>query len=87
MEQKPVIYTRAEVADILKVSLTTIGRAIKEGELYAFKAGRQVRIPDYALQDYLDGVMPVKPMRAREHSTDTWPPTPSIFDVLEEDQK
>lgn len=80
MEQKPIIYTRAEVADILKVSLSTVGRAIKEGELYAFKAGRQVRIPGYAFDAYQRGERPDRPMRGTEPSTDTWPPTPSLLD-------
>lgn len=84
MTQKPEIYTRAEVADMLKVSISTVGRLVKEKQLYAFKAGRGVRIPAYSLAAYVAGEAPPHYTTENEPDTSTWPPTPSLMDVLED---
>ena len=44
------VFTIEEVADILKVSVDTIRRMIKNGELEAFKVHRQYRIRKEVLE-------------------------------------
>lgn len=45
-------YTREEAAKICGVSLRTIDRAIKNGELEAFKPGKEVQIFESDLSEW-----------------------------------
>jgi excisionase family DNA binding protein len=47
------LYTLTEAAEMLKVSVDTIRRMIKRGELDAVKVGGQLRIKAASLQKYL----------------------------------
>lgn len=79
-DSAPVVYTREECAEKLKVSVSTVGRLIRSGELYSFRAGRALRVPREALEHFAH-------QRAYEMTNQpkdmpdfqTWPPTPSIF--------
>jgi excisionase family DNA binding protein len=47
------LYTIEEAAQMLKVSVDTIRRMIKRGELEVVKVGVQIRIKAASLQKYL----------------------------------
>jgi excisionase family DNA binding protein len=49
----PVLYTVAEVADLLKVSIKTVRRWIDADELVAHRLGRQLRITESDLSAFL----------------------------------
>jgi excisionase family DNA binding protein len=51
------VFTIEEVAEILKVSVDTIRRMIKSGELEAFKVHRQYRIR----KEVLERIMQTEP--------------------------
>jgi excisionase family DNA binding protein len=53
MEQLRV-YTLAEIENLLRVTRRTVYRWIKAGKLKAFKAGREYRVTEEALRDFLD---------------------------------
>ena len=46
-------YTIEEVADILRVNPATVRKLIESGELGATRVGRQYRISQEALDDYI----------------------------------
>ena len=46
--------TRQEVADLMNVSVQTITREIQRGNLQAVRVGKQIRIPDYAIRNYVE---------------------------------
>jgi excisionase family DNA binding protein len=46
-------YTVEEVADILRVSTATVRNLIASGELAATQVGRQYRISQESLDDYI----------------------------------
>ena len=46
-------YTLTEIADILKVSQKTVYRYVRDGKIPATKVGRQWRITEQALKEYL----------------------------------
>lgn len=46
-------WTKQQVADLLAVSVQTIGRLIRNKELEAIRIGRQVRIPEESVLSYL----------------------------------
>jgi excisionase family DNA binding protein len=48
------LLTRGEVAEVLGVSVQTVSRMLRRGELQTKKVGRFVRIPAESLQAYLD---------------------------------
>lgn len=48
-------YTRQELTEILQVSLTTVGNLITEGKIFSIRVGKSIRIPEWALTDYLEG--------------------------------
>lgn len=48
------LLTRREVADLMRVSVQTIDREIKRGHLRAVKVGKQVRITEGAVRDYVE---------------------------------
>ena len=86
LEEAPDLLTRQEAAELLRVSLTTLTRLTKAGQLGSIKVGRQVRIPRTAIDRYLDGSAPergpVDPLRDPELST--WPPTESLLSLLDQ---
>lgn len=47
------MHTKHEVADYLKVSIATIDRLIRSGQIETLKIGRSVRITDKALRRFL----------------------------------
>lgn len=47
------LLTAAEVADRLRVSTMTVYRLIRSGELPAVRVGRNYRVAEDALDDYL----------------------------------
>jgi putative molybdopterin biosynthesis protein len=47
------LYTAQEIADKLQIKKTTVYELIKRGELYSSKVGKQLRISDQQLQQYL----------------------------------
>jgi excisionase family DNA binding protein len=48
------LYTVAEVAAILQVSVVTVRRLIHRGELNGYWIGRQYRISEQQLREYLE---------------------------------
>ena len=48
-------YTAQEVADKLKIKKTTVYELIKRGELSSSKIGKQLRVSEEQLAQYLDG--------------------------------
>lgn len=46
-------WTKQQVADLLAVSVQTVGRLIKNDDLKAIRIGRQVRIPEESVLTYL----------------------------------
>ncbi len=51
--QAPLLLTREEVAGRLKLSLVTVDRLRRRGELEVIKLGRSVRIPADSVTAYL----------------------------------
>ncbi len=49
------LLTVAEVADLLRVSNMTVYRLIKGGQIGAIRVGKNYRIPQADLDDYLEG--------------------------------
>ncbi|MBU2703192.1 excisionase family DNA binding protein [Sporomusaceae bacterium BoRhaA] len=47
------VYTPKELAEILKVSEQVIADELKGGRLKAFKVGRQWRIPENHVKEYI----------------------------------
>lgn len=86
LEEAPDLLTRQEAAELLRVSLTTLTRLTKAGQLGHVKVGRQVRIPRPALDRYLSGSAPergpIDPLRDPDLST--WPPTESMLSLLDQ---
>lgn len=54
-------YTREELTEILKVSLTTVGTLINDGAIYSVRVGKSIRVPQWSLDDYLHGRPPYTP--------------------------
>ncbi len=48
-----MVYTLEEVAEILKISVSTVRNLIDRGELKAFKAGNQWRVRKEDLDAYM----------------------------------
>lgn len=49
------IYTLHEVEELLKVTQRSLYNFIKDGRLKAFKAGREWRVTEEALNDFMRG--------------------------------
>lgn len=77
--QQHVLYSRVEAAAILRVSLSTIGREIRAGNIKTFRAGRSIRITEASLQAYMNGETPETPAPEGREDSSTFPPTPSLF--------
>lgn len=48
------VYTLDEVAEALKITRRTLYTYVKEGKLKAVKIGREWRVSDAALQDFIN---------------------------------
>ena len=60
----PLVYSCAEAAELLQVSLASVYAAVERGQLPAFRLGRRVLIPRQALLEQL-----AAPNPAQEQST------------------
>lgn len=84
MEHKQRFYTRAQAAEYLGVSVTTLMRQVKAGKLYTFKVGNQQRIPAESIDDFISGRPALPPADRRDpyRAADggTYPPTPSMLE-------
>lgn len=77
-------YTREQVAEILQVSLTTIGNLINEKKIFSIRVGKSIRVPEWALNDYMHGkpaYVPGDPMNEPDYHE---LPTDSLLRDLEE---
>ena len=54
----PKVYTVEEVAELLKVNPRTVYKMVDQREIHSVRAGRQIRIPQEALDAYLRGEQP-----------------------------
>ncbi|HCS10992.1 MAG TPA: DNA-binding protein [Clostridiales bacterium] len=54
LDNLPDIITVKELAEFLKISVSTIRRAISSGELKSFKAGKNVRIEKESVMEWLE---------------------------------
>jgi excisionase family DNA binding protein len=61
----PEFWTVDEIAERLRVSVMTIYRAIHAEELHALRFGRQFRVPNRALNDFLRAANTVEWERPR----------------------
>jgi putative resolvase len=48
------VYTTDEALEVLKVTRRTLYRYIKAGQIKAIRMGREYRITEYALKDFLE---------------------------------
>lgn len=79
------VFTKAEVSQILRVSLTTVGRILETGELHSFRAGRSIRVTKTALRAYMNGESVPRPPALRQPDMATYPPTPSLLGQDDDD--
>lgn len=56
METK--VYTVEEVADLLKVNARTVYKMVDRDEIRSVRVGRQIRIPQDAIDAFLRGQRP-----------------------------
>lgn len=49
-----MLYTREQAADYLQISIQTLDNYINEGEMDVYKFGRNVRISQEQIQNFLD---------------------------------
>jgi excisionase family DNA binding protein len=50
----PRLLTRQQAAELLQLSISTISRLLKSGELVAHRLGRQWRIPVESVEAFLN---------------------------------
>lgn len=74
------LLTRQEVADMLKISVSSVQNLYTAGHIASHRVGRHVRITRRAVWDYLNGVKRDTPDWSGAHDVSTWPPTPSLFE-------
>lgn len=53
LDAMPEVMTVQELMDFLKISRSTIHRAIRDGKLEAFKAGRDLRFEKQAVMKWV----------------------------------
>lgn len=73
------LLTREEAAERLKVSLTTMSKIITDGDIFVLRFKRAVRIPEEALDDYVNGIRPDHGDPMTKPDAGTWPPTESML--------
>lgn len=79
-------YTRDQIADILQVSLTTVGTLINEKKIFSIRVGKSIRVPEWSLQDYLHGkpaYVPGDPLHEPDYHD---VPTDSLLTLVSEDE-
>lgn len=79
-------YTREELTDILQVSLSTVGNLITEGKIFSIRVGKSIRVPEWSLNDFMQGkpaYQPGDPMREPDYHE---LPTQSIFKESGDDE-
>lgn len=76
-------YTRQEVADMLKVSLSTVGLMVSARRIYHIRVGRAIRIPEFAVEDYIAGRAPAWPADPLAQDSGEADPTPSLFTEMQ----
>lgn len=79
----PKTYTRQQVADILNVSLSSVGLLVTSKRIFHIRVGKNVRIPQHALDDYLAGRAPVWPESPMVADDGSAQPTPSLFEQVD----
>lgn len=73
------LLTREECAEVLRVSLSTVGKLIRAGHIYSFRVGRAVRVPKAALEAYQRGEHYLSTGdQLQRPDLGTWPPTPAL---------
>lgn len=77
------LLTRAEVAERLRCSITTVSRLLSAGELYAVRMQRRVLIPEEALDAWIRGEAVESSDPMKQADATTWPPTASMLDGVE----
>lgn len=58
MDNLPMVYTIDEIAGILKLTRRTVYSYVKDGRLRAAKIGKEYRITETALKDFLNEPQP-----------------------------
>lgn len=76
-------YTRQELTEILQVSLTTVGNLIQEKKIFSIRVGKSIRVPEWALQDYLEGKPAYTPGDPLKESDYEEVPTESLLKDLD----
>jgi excisionase family DNA binding protein len=71
----------SEVAGLMGVSERTVRRWIKSGKLKAYKPGRDYRIPESAIREFVEG-SEISPIALRRSSLE-----PTLFNGLEEERR
>ena len=74
------LLTRQEVADMLKISVSSVQNLYTAGHIASHRVGRHVRITRRAVWDYLEGVKREAPTWSTAEDMSTWPPTPSMLE-------
>lgn len=72
-------YSREDLTKILGVSLSTVGRLVNEREIYSIRVGKSIRIPQFALDDYMHGRPAYRPADPLQEDDGQMPPTESVF--------
>lgn len=72
-------YTREQLTEILQVSLSTVGNLISEGKIFSIRVGKSIRVPEWALDDYLAGRPAYKPGDPMQEPDYHELPTDSLF--------
>ena len=73
------LLTRHEVAEMLKISVSSVQNLYTAGHIASHRVGRHVRITRRAVWDYLEGVKRETPDWSGAQDMSTWPPTPSML--------
>jgi excisionase family DNA binding protein len=63
---EPKVYTVEELAALLKVNPRTVYKMVDAGQIRSVRAGRQIRIPQEALDAYLRGAQTTEPTDAAD---------------------
>lgn len=75
------LYTRAEAAEFLRITPQWLTTLTSSGQVYSIKSGRRRLYPRAALTAYVRGERFVDSLEGDD--TTTWPPTPSVFGMLD----